>query len=73
MPSTPERMPTVLVVIDGGTARKPFWQDLAPEELDRAGLYRLWRLDRRRLEARAATLRAAGRDPTWQDPKPERY
>jgi 4-amino-4-deoxy-L-arabinose transferase-like glycosyltransferase len=73
MPSTPERMPTVLVVIDGRTARKPFWQDLAPEELDRAGLYRLWRLDRRRLEERAATLRAAGRDPTWQDPKPERY
>jgi 4-amino-4-deoxy-L-arabinose transferase-like glycosyltransferase len=73
VPSTAEQMPTVLVVIDGRTAQRPFWQGLAPEELDRAGLYRLWRLDRRRLEARAATLRAAGRDPTWQDPKPERY
>jgi class 3 adenylate cyclase len=73
VPSTAEQMPTVLVVIDGRTAQRPFWQGLGPEELDRAGLYQLWRLDRRRLEERAATLRAAGRPPTWQDPKPERY
>ncbi|HYP02994.1 MAG TPA: glycosyltransferase family 39 protein, partial [Cyanobium sp.] len=73
VPSTAEQMPTVLVVIDGKTALRPFWQGLAPEELDRAGLYRLWRLDRHRLEERAATLRAEGRLPTWQDPTPERY
>jgi hypothetical protein len=63
----------VLVVIDRTTAASPFWQGLEPLELSRAGLYRLWRLDRRRLEARAAELRAAGHGPTWEQPRPERY
>lgn len=72
-PSTPAATPTVLVVIDRTTAASPFWQGLEPLELSRAGLYRLWRLDRRRLETRAAELRAAGHGPTWEQPRPERY
>ena len=72
-PTTAAQAPTVLVVIDGRTAASPFWQGLEPIELRRAGLYSLWRLDRRRLEARAAELRAAGHAPTWQEPRPERY
>jgi 4-amino-4-deoxy-L-arabinose transferase-like glycosyltransferase len=71
--STPEEQPTVLVVIDARTAEAPHWQGLAPVELDRAGLYRLWRLDRRRLEARARELAAAGVPLQWQLPVPERY
>jgi hypothetical protein len=72
-PTTPERQPTVLVVIDDGTARQPHWQGLEPVELARSGLYRLWRLDRARLERRAADLRARGLAPIWQRPVPERY
>ena len=73
LPSSPAQTPTVLVVIDRTTAASPFWQGLQPLELSRAGLYRLWRLDRRRLETRAAELRAAGHRPTWERPRPERY
>ncbi|MFZ0409650.1 MAG: glycosyltransferase family 39 protein [Cyanobium sp.] len=72
-PTSPDQAPTVLVVIDRTTAALPFWQGLEPMELGRAGLYQLWRLERRRLEARAAELRAAGHRPTWQRPRPERY
>jgi len=72
-PSTPQRQPTLLMVIDERTSRAPHWQGLAPEELDRAGLYRLWRLDRQRLERRARELKAAGVPLEWRRPVPERY
>jgi len=72
-PSPPAEQPTVLVVIDQRTAQAPHWRDLQPVELDRAGLYRLWRLDRRRLEARAADLGTAGVPLEWRRPVPERY
>jgi 4-amino-4-deoxy-L-arabinose transferase-like glycosyltransferase len=73
VPSSSEAQPTVLVVIDERTAQSPHWRDLAPVELERAGLYRLWRLDRRRLEARAQELAAAGVPLEWRRPVPERY
>lgn len=72
-PSPPERQPTLLVVIDERTSQSPHWRGLAPLELDRAGLYRLWRLDRRRLERRAEELAAAGVPLVWTRPVPERY
>ena len=72
-PTAPERNPTLLVVIDRATAASPWWQGLEPQELGRAGLYRLWRLDRRRLEQRAAALTRAGHGATWSRPRPERY
>jgi len=72
-PSTPAEQPSVLVLIDRTTAEAPHWQGLAPSELARSGLYRLWRLDRGRLEARAAELRRRGLTPTWDLPRPERY
>jgi 4-amino-4-deoxy-L-arabinose transferase-like glycosyltransferase len=72
-PSTPEEQPTVLVVIDERTAQAPHWRNLGPVELDRAGLYRLWRLDRRRLEGRAAALATTGVPLEWRRPVPERY
>ena len=52
------------MVIDTGTAALPFWQGLEPQLLERRGIYGLWRLDRRRLERRAAD---------WRQPRPERY
>ncbi len=73
VPTTPERQPTVLVVIDRTTALSPFWRNLGATELDRAGIYLLWRLDRRRLEASAASLRPLGFAPDWDEPRPERY
>jgi 4-amino-4-deoxy-L-arabinose transferase-like glycosyltransferase len=62
-----------LLVIDAETAAQSHWQGLNPEQLDQAGIYRLWRLDRRRLEQRAEALRAAGWQPDWRQPRPERY
>jgi len=72
-PAPPAQQPSLLLVIDRTTAASPFWQGLQPQELSRAGLYRLWRLDRRRLEARAAELRGDGHRLTWVLPRPERY
>jgi hypothetical protein len=72
-PSFSGSQPTVLVVIDERTAQSPHWRDLAPVELGQAGLYRLWRLDRRRLEARAQDLAVAGVPLEWRRPVPERY
>ena len=72
-PSPSALQPTVLLVIDATTSAEPYWQGLAPQELARAGLYRLWRVDRGRLEAREASLRAAGETPDWHLPVPERY
>mgnify|MGYP003336774342 FL=1 len=72
-PSDPSRQPTVLVVIDQGTARSSWWRGLEPQQLGGAGLYQVWRLDRRRLERRAAQLRGQGETTTWDRPRPERY
>jgi 4-amino-4-deoxy-L-arabinose transferase-like glycosyltransferase len=72
-PSRPEQQPTVLVVIDRTTAGQPHWQGLAPIELARSGLYRLWRLDRGRLEQRARELANSGLRSDWWRPRPERY
>ena len=71
--SDPGSSDTVLVVIDERTAAREHWQGLAPDVLGRTGIYALWRVDRSRLEQRAATLQAQGVDLTWRDPRPERY
>ncbi|MCX5956265.1 MAG: glycosyltransferase family 39 protein [Cyanobacteria bacterium] len=73
LPSSAAQQPTVLVVIDGATAALPHWRGLGPTELARSGLYRLWRVDRRRLETRAAELARGGLNSTWWRPRPERY
>ena len=71
--STPEAQPTVLVVIDAGTAGQAHWQGLAPQPLALSGIYGLWRLDRRQLEQRAQQLRRQGVAADWRLPRPERY
>ncbi|MGC6483148.1 MAG: ArnT family glycosyltransferase [Synechococcus sp.] len=68
-----EEQPTALVVIDDRTSQRPHWQGLKPKQLARHGIYRLWRVDRRRLETRAEELRQQGVSPDWQDPRPERF
>ena len=73
IPTTPDLQPSVLVVIDRTTASAPHWQGLKVRELGRAGIYRLWRVDRRSLEQRSGALRAAGVALTWRAPVPERY
>jgi 4-amino-4-deoxy-L-arabinose transferase-like glycosyltransferase len=72
-PSDPAQQPSVLVVIDQRTAGSPWWQGLEPQRLGGAGLYQIWRLERRRLERRAGELRAQGITTTWDLPRPERY
>ena len=73
LPSPVASQPTLLVVIDQGTAALPHWRGLQPTQLGQAGLYQLWRLDRRRLAERARELAAAGEQASWQRPVPERY
>jgi 4-amino-4-deoxy-L-arabinose transferase-like glycosyltransferase len=72
-PAPPTGGGSVLVVIDRGTARLPYWQGLAPQLLGRSSPYELWRLQRPVLERRAAALRARGVQPSWERPRPERY
>jgi len=72
-PAPSHQQPTLLVVIDRRTAASPVWQGLAPRQLAGSGLYQLWRLDRDRLDQRAATLMAQGQPITWSRPRPERY
>ena len=71
--SSVEEQPTALVVIDGRTSESEHWQALQPQKLASHGIYRLWRVDRRRLEARARQLRQQGVTPDWREPRPERY
>jgi len=63
----------LLLVIDDATARLAHWQGLGHEQLDRAGIYALWRLDRGRLAERADALRRQGLRSTWREPRAERY
>ena len=71
--TSPEEHPTALVVIDSQTSEREHWQGLNPQELARFGIYRLWRVDRRRLDDRASALKNKGVMPDWQKPRPERY
>lgn len=71
--STSAQQPSVLVVIDSGTAAQPHWQGLKPQLLSRRGIYALWRLERSRLEQRAAQLQRQGVAADWQLQRPERY
>lgn len=73
LPSRAEQQPTLLLVIDRTTAALPSWQGLGTTELARSGLYRLWRVDRSRLEARALELARGGLNSSWWRPRPERY
>ena len=65
--------PSVLVVINRGTAARQHWQGLNPQKLGSAGIYELWRLDRSRLDQRASDLLDDGVSLTWKKPRPERY
>ncbi len=71
--STSAQQPSVLVVIDSGTAAQPHWQGLKPQLLSRRGIYALWRLERSRLEQRAAQLQRQGVAADWRLQRPERY
>jgi len=72
-PSTALEQPHLLLVIDAKTVELPHWQGLGGRVLARADPYRLLRLDRRRLELRSRDLQARGVEPSWQDPRPERF
>lgn len=64
---------TLLLVIDQGTAAVEPWRALPHQELARAGLYRLWRVQRVDLQGRAQLLVQGGQRPDWSRPRPERY
>ncbi len=68
-----EGSPTVLIVIDSGTLERSHWQGLDLHMLGEFGVYRVIRVDRTKLERRAAELQADGVTLTWKAPRPERY
>ncbi len=70
---SPDASPTVLLIIDEGTLRQRHWRGLQPERLGRFGVYTVWRVERTRLNDRAAELMADGIDADWQKPRPERF
>ena len=70
---SPDASPTVLLIIDEGTLRQKHWRGLQPEKLGRFGVYTVWRVERTRLNDRAAELMADGVDADWQKPRPERF
>ncbi len=68
-----EGSPTVLIVIDSGTLERPYWQGLDLQVLEEFGVYKVVRVERSKLEQRAAELQADGVTLTWKAPRPERY
>ena len=70
---SPQASDTLLLVIDRGTARQEHWRGLNPQLLGSYGIYEVWRLDRSRLDQRAAALMQEGVDADWRDPRPERF
>ncbi len=64
---------TALVVIDDKTSELPHWKGLRPEILGQFSIYKVWRIDRNRLENRANQLIEDGINPNWRLPKPERF
>jgi len=64
---------TALVVIDNKTSQLSHWKGLDPQVLGEFGIYKVWRLERRRLETRAIELIVGGVKPNWRLPKPERF
>ena len=70
---SPQASDTLLLVIDRGTARQEHWRGLNPQLLGSYGIYQVWRLNRSRLDQRAAALMQEGVDADWRDPRPERF
>ena len=64
---------TALMLIDEKTSELRHWKDLTPDVLGTFGIYKVWRIDRRRLESRANQLINDGHKPNWKLPKPERF
>ena len=65
---------TVLVLIDKYTSKLYHWKILDPIELDRFGIYNLWRVDRLKLNQVANLLRKDFKSKSdWKKYNPERY
>lgn len=65
--------PTLLLVIDAGTAALPHWRAVPHRPLATAGLYRLWRVERQSIAELSRDLARKGVPSTWRSPDPERY
>ena len=63
---------SVLVVIDDKTSNLQHWSGLEPQNLGEFGIYKVWRLDTKKLKERAGQIMLSGVRPNWRLPKPER-
>ena len=64
---------TALLVIDAKTSELKHWKGLDPDVLGQFGIYKIWRVNRRKLQDRAIELIVNGVRPNWRLPKPERF
>ena len=69
----PQSSKTVLIVIDKKTSQYDYWKGLRPKQLGVFGIYKVWRVNRSKLERRAKNIINKGINPDWQDFKPERF
>ena len=69
----PKYSPTVLIVIDKKTSNRTYWKGLRPKQIGAFGIYKVWRLDRYKLERRAKNIINKGIKPDWQLFRPERF
>ena len=68
-----EASKTLLLIIDKGTSSTNHWKNLNPEVLGEFGVYKVWRLNRLKLESRSNELRLKGVVSDWRLPRPERF
>ena len=69
----PRGSDTALLVIDTKTSELKHWKGLGPDVLGQFGIYKVWRVNRRRLQDRAIELIVNGVRPNWRLPTPERF
>ena len=69
----PQGSKTALIVIDSKTAKRNHWKGLLVENLGEFGVYKVYRIDRKKLENQAYKLRESGVKSDWRIPRPERF
>ena len=58
---------TFLLVIDNLSSNYSYWEELNKEDLGTFGIYKIWRLDLKRLEKKETLLRSKGFEPDWNE------
>ncbi|MDC3077738.1 glycosyltransferase family 39 protein [Prochlorococcus sp. AH-716-O05] len=63
----------ILVVIDKYSSREEHWSNITHQKLGVHGIYNLWRIKKRDLNAQSTNLTSKGFEANWKDKKVERF